>query len=381
MRSKPWWVWALAGWASACGSQSSQARMDSGPEPSPQPEPQGGLALRVDADRIVDAQGHAIRLLGVDRAGTEFRCIFGVGIFRGPNDDDSISAIKSWRVNAVRIPLNEDCWLAINGVDPQYSGENYQNAIVDYVNRLHARGLYVILDLHWNAPGSNQAFSQQVGPDLDHSPQFWTSVATKFASDPAVIFDLYNEPIHNLGTPHGTDAWACWRDGCEANVLMMMNDQRTPATWKMAGMQQLVDAVRSTGAKQPIMLGGLAYANDLTGWLSHLPRDPESQLIASFHVYDWNPCRDTACFDAQVAPVAASHPVVTGEFGEGDCQHGFVDRYMAWADTHGVSYLGWAWWVIDGCSRNGFSLISDYSGTPTTLGTGLHDHLIQVGYP
>ena len=37
-------------------------------------------------------------------------------IFDGPVDDASIDAIKSWNMNAVRVPMNEHCWLNINGV-------------------------------------------------------------------------------------------------------------------------------------------------------------------------------------------------------------------------------------------------------------------------
>jgi hypothetical protein len=36
-------------------------------------------------------------------------------------------------MNVVRIPLNEDCWLGINGVNPAYGGYNYQKAIGDFV--------------------------------------------------------------------------------------------------------------------------------------------------------------------------------------------------------------------------------------------------------
>lgn len=43
-------------------------------------------------------------------------------------------------------------------------------------------------------------------------------------------------------------------------------------------MQTLVDAVRKTGADNVIMLGGLDYANDLTGWLKYKPKDPDHSL-------------------------------------------------------------------------------------------------------
>ena len=71
--------------------------------------------------------------------------------------------------------------------------------------------------------------------------------------------------------------------------------------------------------------GGLAYANDLRGWLAHMPVDPERSLVASFHVYNFNECITPSCWDAQVKPLAARVPIVTGEIGEDDCAHGFID--------------------------------------------------------
>ncbi len=93
-----------------------------------------------------------IRLLGVNRSGAEYACIQGYGFFDGPTDRHSIRVMKSWHINAVRVPLNEDCWLAINGVKPEFGGTSYQQAIENFVGRLNRAGLYVILDLHVAAP-------------------------------------------------------------------------------------------------------------------------------------------------------------------------------------------------------------------------------------
>ena len=167
-------------------------------------------------------------------------------------------------------------------------------------------------------------------PDRDHAPDFWRSVATAFKDDPATLFDLFNEPdLQGIRDP-----WACWRDGCTLHGA---------PDWEAAGMQSLVDAVRGTGARTPLLVGGLAFANDLTGWAAHAPSDPARALVASFHVYNFNGCATAACWSREIAPLARSVPVVTGEIGEDDCAHAFVDRYMQWADDAGVSYLGWAW--------------------------------------
>jgi endoglucanase len=98
-----------------------------------------------------------------------------------------VHAIAAWHTNIVRVPLNEDCWLGINGAAPAYSGANYQAAIVNYVNLLHANGLYAILDLHWSAPGAQQATGLQAMVDADHGLAFWSSMATTFKNDLAVL--------------------------------------------------------------------------------------------------------------------------------------------------------------------------------------------------
>src|SRR6202022_1355001 len=107
---------------------------------APLPARAASLSIAVSGNHLVDGNGQTVRLLGVNRSGTEYACIQGWGIFDGPSDAASIQAIASWHVNAVRVPLNEDCWLAINGAAAAYSGSTYQNAIVNYLNQLHAAG-------------------------------------------------------------------------------------------------------------------------------------------------------------------------------------------------------------------------------------------------
>jgi len=336
---------ALPLWTRASGASIASARQ---------------VAVRVDRNTLVNGGGRQIRLLGVDRSGTEYACVQGWGIFDGPSDAASVAAIASWHADAVRIPLNEDCWLDINGVDGTYAGAAYRTATVSYVDLLHASGMVAILDLHWSAPGSTLATGQQYMADATHSPRFWSSVASTFKSDPGVVFDLYNEPH--------TVSWTCWLRGCT-----------TPGGWHAAGMQTLVNAVRATGATQPILAEGLGWGGTLTGWLTHEPVDPDHQIAASVHIYNFSGCSSLSCWQSTIAPVAARVPVVTGELGENDCGQSFIDSYMSWADSAGVSYLGWTWdagggWTCD----KGPTLITGYTGTPTGMGAGLKAHLAAI---
>src|SRR5262245_11631557 len=109
-------------------------------------------------------------------------------------------------------------------------------------------------------------------------------------------------------------------------------------------MSTLVDAVRRAGAGNPVMLGGLDWANDLDGWLAHQPNDPDHALMASWHVYDENPCSDENCWRAHVLPVAERVPLVTGEVGlTADCSTRMPSAVLPFMDQHGLSYLAWTW--------------------------------------
>ena len=334
--------------------------------------------LHVVGNQLEDGSGHVIKLHGVDRMGTEYQCTKSATNaptdFDGPVDQASVSAMLTWNINSVRVPLNEDCWLGINGFPANnHTAAQYQSDIVNWVNLLNSNGLVVILDLHWNNSGTNQATGQEPMPDLDHAPAFWTSVANTFKNNSSVIFDLYNEPYPGFNTNTGT-GWSCWKNGSTS-------PQSSPCAdvgFAVAGMQTLINTVRATGATNVLMLGGLAFSNDLSQWLANEPTDPDNNLAASFHDYNFNACVDTNCWNSQVAPVAAKVPVIAGEIGENDCASGFINSVMNWFDGEGISYLAWTWTATGNCGGTP-SLITDYTGTPTNFGAGYKAHLLSLG--
>jgi hypothetical protein len=307
--------------------------------------------LHVVGNRLVDSAGRTVRFHGVNRAGTEYTCIQGGGIFDGPSDAQSVKAIAAWNVNMVRIPLNEDCWLGINGVKPEYGGANYRRAIVNYVRLLHTYGMYAELSLMWAAPGNYRATYQSGSPDADHSPATWASMASTFKADRNVVLAPWGETIVSAD---------CFLRGgvCQATF----GPSNTP--YATAGMQQAVTVMRKAGYQGVIAIPGINYANDLSSWLSHKPKDPRGQLIAEAHVYGKNTCGTTSCFDSTLAPVARSVPLILGETGEthdaSECGSAHTSEILGWADAHGVGYATWTWDTWGNCS----ALIRDYAGTP-----------------
>ncbi len=355
-------VLAVALMLTGCSSASPEGSTSSS-------APAGPLQVQVSGNRLIDGTGGTVVLHGVNRSGTEYACIDGWGIFDGPSDQASLDAMKAWGVNAVRIPLNSACWLDLQDqfatYNPAYSGQAYQDAIAAYVSLINANGMYAILDLQWTGCGDTECVAKEMKPmpARPDATEFWTSVAGRFKDNSAVLFDLFNEP-------RDID-WGCWKSGgCTAG----------DAGFTVEGMQPMVDAVRGAGAtSQPILLGGLSYANDMTGWLANLPTDPSSGLVASIHLYNFNaPCPGSGgtaaaaieCFSSpeqnSIVDIAAQHPVVFGELGQNGCATDFVAPMLDWMAQNDYSVLGWAWNTAD-CSSFP-ALISAYDGTPTAFG-------------
>ena len=357
---------------------------DAGMPDSGRPSGLAPRGLHAVGNHIEDGDGNTVVLRGVNRSGTEYMCIQGRGLFEGPSDATSVRAIASWKANAVRVPLNETCWLAINGAPAAFSGENYKAAIRDYVATLQAQGMVPILDLHWSAPGALQATRLQPMPDLDHSVAFWSDVAATFMDNDGVVLEPFNEPYPS-GNQDSDAAWTCWRDGCTANVAPRNS---VPPTFQAVGMQALVNAIRAAGARNLILLGGVQFANTLTQWMTYKPSDPLNNLGATWHAYNFNACITQDCWDGAPATVAAAVPLVATEFGERDCLSTFVAPLMRWFDAHAAGYLAWTWDAYGACvpyvsatvPGNPFSLIgpgqNDFSGTPNTgYGQAIFEHL------
>ena len=332
--------------------------------------------LHVSGNELVSADGQRVVLRGVNRSGGQFACVQGFGIWSGPMNQASVTAIRKWGVNAVRVPLNEACWNGEAYVNASYRGTYYQKAVEAYVRLLNRNGLVAILDLHWtdgaytgpsSACSSARAVCQKPMPDAAQSIPFWRSVARAFKSNGAVIFDLFNEPYPDKAAGNEADGWNCWLRGGTCKGI----------SYQVAGMQSLVNAIRAVGAKNVIMLGGLTWANNLTQWVTHEPFDPDHDLVASWHSYSFNSCNTSACWNSEVAPVIATAPVIVGEMGEKDCADIYIDRLVAWLDKESTSYLAWSWNVGRSC-ESGPSLITNYDGTPTDYGAGYRSDLLSL---
>jgi hypothetical protein len=332
--------------------------------------------LHVRNNQIVNARGQAVQLTGFNNSGAEYACAEGWGLFDTPDGTITpaiVKAMSTWTgANVVRVPVNEQCWLGLPGVSRGYAGATYRSAIERYISLLNSRGFAVILDLAGTAPGQEKSENQEQMPD-SHSAAFWHSAATVYRGNGKVLFDIFNEPWpdNDAGT---AAAWKCWRDGgC------VQTSQNGGQHYLAVGMQQLVNTVRATGARNIIIAEGIQYAETLDEWLAYRPHDPAGNLVASVHVYSYNQCSNLSCYNGAMKRVSARFPLLIGELGPDltvpyrsaldsscpskDIGHtSFDSTLLTWARQNQVSWTAWSWNSWNDC----WSLIRNFTGTPTT---------------
>jgi len=392
--------------AGKAGAASASPATAKAPEAPPQcgavPAP---LSIRVCGRYLVDSHGDAVQLRGVNISGLEAVAIFGWSPANpwGAQTGDPTpnwKTIKSWGVNAVRLPLNEASWLGLTCIDEggfgvvvangnkrkntpgteieADPGGNYQSTVAASVAGASAAGLYVIIDLHLSAPGKACPMVQNAMANADHSVDFWTSVASAFQSYPNVMFELFNEPFLDQAPVADGDAREILLkgNGTVKTHLTQGNPSVINVPWRSAGMQQMLDAVRATGAHNVILSSTLVYAQAMDEWLKYKPNDPAGQLAAVWHAYPaigyptqascWGPPRcSERMMESVLAIQAAGYPVLITEFGDfiGGSTAPWASKLLPFADANGIGYLAWTWDTWSGHAAN--VLITDAAGSPT----------------
>ena len=359
------------------------------PPPTTPPTPTPTFSgLHVVGNHLANANGATVVLHGVDRSGTEYACTKATGsggaFTDGPTGSAEFSPMPSWKINSVFIGLNEDCWLGINGANPQFSGQNYVNFIKSEVASAESYGLYPVIGYFWGGSGTALATGQPSMPDNDHTPLFWEEVASTFRNDPNVIFRLQEEP-HPANNGNGLAVWQCWSQG---DAQYSPSSDRTPPLaptpssthshcsegFTTVGFQSLVNIVRGTGAMNVIQTPGVQYANMMACSTNVSPTAcgfldsaqgielhdtlASPQLMGDVDVYpDGNICGSTSCYQSTYAPVIAQMPFEAGETGPNTSGDTNEDTFLNWMDSAGAGYYAWAW---DTWS----TLLSSYNGAP-----------------
>jgi endoglucanase len=310
------------------------------------------LPLKAVGTRILDSADRPVRLRGVNAASLEWTSNGEGHILQTVN-----VAIRDWHVNIIRLPLSQDRWF---GKAPEQKGvsEPYRDLVHQVVKACATQQCYIILDLHWsdcNEWGAN--IGQHSMPDLN-SVAFWKDFAPFYANNPAVIFDLYNEP-HDV-------SWDVWLRG--GTITDKPNGRNLVAkSYECVGMQAILDAVRSTGARNLVIAGGLDWAYSFSGILDgrQLSDPTGNGVVYASHCYD-NKGDSVAAWIEKLEKAAARLPVIVSEFGgdSGPSKRVPADNWlrhvMQAIEEHQWSYTAW-----DFHPRAGPTLIADWDYSPT----------------
>lgn len=312
--------------------------------------------LHVQGNHILDEKGQPVRLRGVNVASLEWSSDGEKHIL-----ETARVAVQDWKANIIRVPLSQDRWF---GKAPEQTdkGAAYRALVRKVVDYCASNRCYVLLDLHWNDAGVwGKNIGQHVMPDMN-SLEFWRDCAHEYRNNPAVLFDLYNEP-------HDT-TWDTWRDGGDIDERSGAGARQgsfLPVKYHTPGMQAMLDTVRAAGANNVVVAGGLDWAYDLSGFLKgYVLKDPKGRgVVYACHSYPFKgdtPERWLQKLDAALPSI----PVIMSEFGDepkGDDRtkpSPWVEQVVRAMEARGCNWTAW-----DLHPAAGPTLISDWNYTPT----------------
>jgi hypothetical protein len=259
--------------------------------------------LHVEGNRLVNAKGEDVWLQGLNAGNLETL----------PHDKQVIKSavvgIDEWNANVIRLPVKEEFWFGKSYFQKD-GGKGYRDTIDQIVTLVANRGAYLVLDLHrYRAP-------KQIYAD------FWVDAATHFKNHPAVLFDLMNEPHDTSWEVWRNGGWVGTKEGVDESAFLTDDEKKANQGYESIGMQGLLDAVRSTGARNIVVVGGLGWAGDLSGVVKGYALDEHdggNGIMYSWHQYNWH-----TGWAETVLPVAAEYPILVGEVGADTNKMNFV---------------------------------------------------------
>lgn len=208
---------------------------------------------------------------------------------RGRFSRDLVRDVAATGATVLRVPVHPGWWAD----DPDYLWR-YLEPLVRWAGE---EGLYVILDWHVIgnvATGAAPENPDLVAADLPTTREFWTTVAGHFADAPHVLFEIVNEP-----------------------------QGIAPDDWR-AVADELTALVRAQGATQPVVVGGVEYARDLS-WLADGGVD-DPDVVYATHVY---PAHAQAWWETWFGGVTDRFPLLLTEWGFQDENRADGPAYLA----------------------------------------------------
>lgn len=223
--------------------------------------------------------------------------------------------------------------------------ERYFQEIDNFIQQAQKQGVQVVLDVHNYGRYKGQLIGTQAVPTTAFE-KLWEDLAEHFKNQPNLLFGLMNEP-----NKHDAKSWS---------VIA----------------QKAVNAIRSTGATQTVLVPGTFYTSAArwlhkdgefsNGELLKAIHDPQKNIVYEVHQYlD----RDSSGTEAECVSADIGVKRLTaftgwlkqngfkgflGEFGVSDsqtCQQA-LNNMLAYMQSNNDVWFGWSYWVADPWFKN-----------------------------
>ena len=309
--------------------------------------------LHTAGTKVLNSDGKEVWLQGVNAGGLE-------SVPKDPHVLKSVEVgIDDWKSNVIRLPVKSTFWFGHGPYQPHDGGEGYRLMVDQAVTLASNRGAYLLLDLHrFRAPEQE---------DID----FWKDAAARYKNNPAVLFDLFNEP-HDV-------PWDIWRNGgtvgekkagVDESAFLSADEQaKSNGGFHSVGMQALLDTVRGTGARNVVVVGGLAWSGDLSGVTKGYALEDKTGngIMYGWHNYNWH-----KNWQGRVGDAMLKYPIFVGEVGCDEKKMTFIplqdqeNPYTWFPDMIGFiqkNHLNWTAWCLHPKATP--ILITDWNYTPS----------------
>lgn len=270
------------------------------------------------------ANGQAIRLRGINM-GDPFWARGWYGSMYSTANYATVA--KDWHANVVRISIFPTQWKNMN--------RNTLLAALDTeIQAALSNGMYVIISYHvigwpdgWYQPAYPGNPADTYDSSLSVATSFWTQMAQTYGSDTRIIFDLWNEPVHDSSDWSNVTYWTSLKPSYES----------------------LIQTVRNNGAQNIVLATGSGWAS----WLAGIKDDPlaDTKVMYAYHKYSVEGYNTEAVWNADLGGLLGVKPVIVSEWGYEDSdvtnptwpgtQASYGNPFTQWLDSNNLSNLTW----------------------------------------
>ena len=237
--------------------------------------------------------------------------------------DGAVDAmVDGWGAQVIRAPLGIS--FADYNVTDGYDVNPDSNwaRVERVVDRAVARGVYAVVD--WHSHDAHKPAKTQLALDFFTNP----ALAGKYGNNPAVIFEIYNEPLDTI-------TWAEVK----------------------AYADTVIKAIRGAGFNNLILVGSPHWDTDIDTAAANPPADPQNNFALTFHFYaadhkidgrHWFKPAGTTYRAVVQAALDRGVPVFVSEWGTNDATedgaYNFAeaDKWHAYLDANRISSCAWA---------------------------------------